>query len=117
MSTTLNAIELDAAALRGEILGPADPGFDDRLHGVKTHTNETLFAFVRAHRPAVTCQNLGDDAIAQALAVDQDAIAIKNDKVQRPPPRQQERGGFVAHPIGSTSRRSAMPSSPGAAAG
>jgi FAD/FMN-containing dehydrogenase len=28
VSTALNAIELDATAFRGEILGPADPGFD-----------------------------------------------------------------------------------------
>ena len=28
MSTALDAIELDAAAFRGEILGPADPGYD-----------------------------------------------------------------------------------------
>ena len=28
MSTTVDAIELDAAAFRGDILGPADPGFD-----------------------------------------------------------------------------------------
>ena len=28
MSTTVDALELDAAAFRGEIVGPADPGFD-----------------------------------------------------------------------------------------
>ena len=29
MSTTVDALELDAAAFRGEIVGPADPGFDE----------------------------------------------------------------------------------------